>query len=48
MESIGTTVNGALSGIEAELLVVAPAAIGVAALLWGIPKAVRFFKRVAA
>lgn len=47
MDGISTTVNGALGDVNAELLLIAPAAIGVAALLWGIPKAVGFFKRVA-
>lgn len=47
MEGISTTVNAALSDLAPELLAIAPGAIGVAALLWGIPKAVGFFKRVA-
>lgn len=47
MEGISTTINSALSDVGPELLLVAPAAIGVAAILWGVPKAVGFFKRVA-
>lgn len=47
MEGIGAVVNGALSDVGPELLIVAPVAIGIAATLWGIPKAVSFFKRVA-
>lgn len=47
MDGISTTVNAAFSDLSAELLLVAPAAIGVAGILWGIPKAVGFFKRVA-
>lgn len=47
MDGVGTAVNAALSDISAELLLVLPAGLGVAALLWGAPKAVGFFKRIA-
>lgn len=47
MTGMGAIVNGALADLTPELLIVAPSAIGVAAVLWGIPKAVGFFKRVA-
>lgn len=47
MTGIGTAVNTALDGISAELLLVLPAGLGVAGLIWGAPKAVAFFKRIA-
>lgn len=47
MDGISTVVNAALGDVAPELLLVAPVAIGVAATLWGVPKAVGFFKRIA-
>lgn len=47
MDGLGTAVNTALSGISAELLLVLPAGLAVAGLIWGAPKALGFFKKVA-
>jgi hypothetical protein len=47
MTGLGALVNGVLTDLSAELLIVVPAALGVAGLLWGAPKAVKFFKRLA-
>jgi hypothetical protein len=47
MNGINTVISGALGSVSTELIALAPAAVGVAGVLWGIPKAVGFFKRVA-
>ena len=47
MTGIGTAVNDVLSDLSAELLLVLPAGLAVAGLLWGAPKALGFFKRIA-
>lgn len=44
MEGLATAVIGGLDGLDAQLLLVIPAALGVAALRWGAPVMVRFFK----
>ena len=47
MDGIGTAVTTALGDLSTELLLVLPAGLGVAALIWGAPKALGFFKKVA-
>lgn len=44
---IGAIVTNAFGGFDAVVPVVATAAIGLTLLLWGIPRAARFFKKVA-
>jgi hypothetical protein len=43
----GTIVTGAAGSLTPVLLLVAAAGAGLALLMWGIPKAIKFFKRVA-
>lgn len=44
---IAGTVTTGLDGLVPQLLTVGEAGLGVAFVIWGLPKAVRFFKRVA-
>jgi hypothetical protein len=47
MDGINVVIGAALADVSTEALALAPAAIGVTALFWGVPKIVSFFKRVA-
>lgn len=47
MDGLGTAVATGLGGFGDEALLVLPAGLAVAAVLWGAPKLVGFFKRLA-
>lgn len=47
MDSISEVITGVASGFTAEAWLVAAAAVGVIAILWGVPLGVRFFKKLA-
>lgn len=45
--AVGQAVIDGFSGMSAQLLLIIPAALGLALLTWGAPKAVKFFKGLA-
>lgn len=47
MEDVASTITTAISGFDTQLLTVAGAGIGLAVIVWGVPKALGFFKRTA-
>lgn len=48
MSSVSGVIDTALStGYASELWIIAPAALVITAVLWGVPKGISFFKRVA-
>jgi hypothetical protein len=44
---ISGTIGTMFDGFEAQLWLVAPIGLGIAAVIWGVPKALAFAKRVA-
>lgn len=47
MDQIGSTVTTAVAGMQTELLAVGGAGIALGLLMWGLPKAVGFFRKTA-
>lgn len=47
MDGVGALVNSGLGDVTPEMLIITPIAVGVSLALWGIPRLVRFGKRVA-
>lgn len=47
METIVPAITGALDGLDAQLLLLVPVALGVTVITWGTPRMVGFFKKIA-
>ncbi|WP_344071115.1 hypothetical protein [Microbacterium sediminicola] len=43
-DTISSVISAATSGITSELWLVAPIGLGIMAIVWGVPKGVRFLK----
>lgn len=44
--TIGGAITTAVSGFQDQLWIVAPIGLGIAMILWGLPKATSFLKRL--